>query len=80
MDGYGTLTFKNGTKFVGMFKDGLRHGDGSIYYKGSVEMGKWVNGKLSSKIWLLYEYNIIFWIKQLKVILIREFQKGQHSF
>ena len=51
MDGYGTLTFKNGTKFVGVFKDGLRHGDGSIYYKGSVEMGKWVNGKLLSKIW-----------------------------
>jgi hypothetical protein len=44
------LTFKNGTKFVGTFKNGLRHGDGSIYYKGSVEMGKWVNGKLSNKI------------------------------
>ena len=51
MEGYGTLTFKNGTKFVGMFKNGLRHGDGSIYYKGSVEMGKWSNGKLTNKIW-----------------------------
>ena len=44
------MVFKNGTKFVGMFKNGLRHGDGSIYYKGSVEMGRWNYGKLSNKI------------------------------
>jgi hypothetical protein len=35
-EGYGTLTTQKGVKFVGNFKDGLKHGEGSLFYKGKV--------------------------------------------
>ena len=44
---FGTHTFANGAKYVGEFKDGKRHGQGTIAYTdGSVKKGMWRDGEL----------------------------------
>lgn len=43
--GYKTEYYNNGDKYVGFFKDGKRHGEGSYYYvNGNQFDGNWVNG------------------------------------
>lgn len=49
-EGYGTLTTKEGVKFVGNFRDGLKHGEGSLFYRGKVEIARWANDKFVSNI------------------------------
>ena len=49
-NGYGTFIFDDGTKYVGEFKDGKRHGQGTCTYgkgklEGSKYIGEWKDGK-----------------------------------
>jgi len=38
--------WENGTKYMGEWKDGKRHGQGNMtYHDGSKFVGKWKNGK-----------------------------------
>tara|TARA_B100000315_G_scaffold164517_1_gene153154 strand:- start:316 stop:510 length:195 start_codon:yes stop_codon:yes gene_type:complete len=42
----GTHTFADGTKYVGEYRDGTRHGQGTYTFAdGRVEKGTWVNGE-----------------------------------
>ena len=44
---FGTDTYANGDKYVGEFKDGNKHGQGTYTFAdGRVEEGIWENGKL----------------------------------
>ena len=46
-NGYGTYTFANGDKYIGEYKDGEIHGQGTLTYAdGRVEKGIWENGQL----------------------------------
>ena len=45
-DGIGTYYFKDGTKYVGDFKDGLPHGEGKVVYlNGEAYEGEMANGQ-----------------------------------
>ena len=45
-NGYGTYTFANGDKYIGEYKDGEIHGQGTLTYAdGRVEKGIWENGQ-----------------------------------
>ena len=48
LDGFGTHTFKDGSYFIGDWKDGEKDGNGTIYFKtGSIKVtGTWDDGKL----------------------------------
>ncbi len=42
----GTHTFADGTKYVGEYRDGTRHGQGTYTFAdGRVEKGTWGNGE-----------------------------------
>ncbi len=43
LSGNGTLIWKNGQKYVGEFKDGLRHGEGILYSPNNeiTNQGRW---------------------------------------
>lgn len=44
---YGTLTYKNGDKYIGNFKDGQLNGKGTLTYAdGKIEKGIWKDGEL----------------------------------
>ena len=45
-NGYGTLTFASGGKYVGEYKNDKRHGQGTLTEaNGTIEYsGEWVNG------------------------------------
>ena len=44
---YGTFIFPDGAKYVGEFKDGKPHGQGTMTYAdGTVEKGIWKDGEL----------------------------------
>ena len=44
-NGEGTYTFANGAKYVGEFKDGLRHGEGTYTFaNGAKYVGEWKDG------------------------------------
>ena len=44
---FGTYTFASGDKYVGEFKDGVRHGQGTYTYaNGFIERGYYMNGDL----------------------------------
>ena len=44
---FGTYTYADGGKYVGEYKNGKRHGQGTFTYAGGViESGIWVNGEL----------------------------------
>ena len=46
-NGYGTSKWKNGTKYVGEYKDGKTHGQGTYTWAdGTVEKGIWESGEL----------------------------------
>jgi hypothetical protein len=45
-DCFGTMTYSTGGKYVGEWKDGLRHGQGTrIYASGGKYVGEWKDGK-----------------------------------
>lgn len=44
-NGFGTLKYKGGIKYVGEFKEGMRSGRGSLYFRGKAETAKWENDK-----------------------------------
>ena len=45
MDGKGEYTFPTGTKYVGEMKDGVFHGEGTLYFTtGSRYSATWING------------------------------------
>ena len=47
IDGYGTYTYANGSKYVGEYKDGKRNGLGTYTFaKGIVDKGIWKNNQL----------------------------------
>ena len=47
-NGMGRLTWANGSKFVGNFKKGKRHGKGLFTFPdGRREQGEWVHGLLN---------------------------------
>ena len=44
-EGYGTMTYKNGDKYVGNFKDGQHNGQGTMTHAdGKIEKGIWKDG------------------------------------
>ena len=46
-NGYGTYTWADGSKYVGEYKDGKRHGQGTFTATdGRVMKGIWENGEL----------------------------------
>lgn len=50
MEGHGIMTFANGSKYEGEFKDGAYNGEGRITQDdGTVIEGIWENGKLKEK-------------------------------
>ena len=47
INGYGTYTWENGSKYVGEYKDGKKHGQGTYTFaSGTVKKGIWKNHKL----------------------------------
>ncbi|MBC8173071.1 MAG: hypothetical protein H7X71_04115, partial [Chitinophagales bacterium] len=49
-DGFGTLTFSNGDRYEGAFKNNLRHGFGTFYFKdGIIQEGLWENDLFTGK-------------------------------
>ena len=57
MHGYGRAIYKNGTYYIGDFKEGKKHGNGRLTNEnGNVKQGRFENGKFIS--W--YYINIIF--------------------
>jgi len=49
--GFGTLTFTDGTKYVGQFKKNIIHGNGKYMdLDGNITSGKWTHGKIKKKI------------------------------
>ncbi|OON18350.1 MORN repeat protein [Opisthorchis viverrini] len=45
MEGQGTYTLSTGTRYVGGMKDGMFHGEGTLYYTGGSKfVANWVNG------------------------------------
>ncbi|GAA51232.1 MORN repeat-containing protein 5 [Clonorchis sinensis] len=45
MEGQGTYTLSTGTRYVGGMKDGMFHGEGTLYYSGGSKfVANWVNG------------------------------------
>ena len=47
-NGQGTFTYKNGTKYIGKFKNEKYHGKGTYTYKsGAKDFGEFQNGKLN---------------------------------
>lgn len=48
--GFGTLTYRNGNKYKGKWKNGLQHGDGELIKKnGAIIKAKWNKGKVVRK-------------------------------
>lgn len=47
-DGFGTLSYHGGIKYVGEFNRGYREGKGSLYHRGKVETAKWVKDSFVS--------------------------------
>ncbi|MBF0186832.1 MAG: hypothetical protein HQL50_02785 [Magnetococcales bacterium] len=48
--GRGSYLYPNGDRYVGMFRDGERHGDGIMYYdNGDRWVGQFVNGRRSGR-------------------------------
>ena len=44
-NGFGILVYKDGTKFQGMFKEGVLHGKGTfVDADGTVIKGEWYDG------------------------------------
>jgi len=49
-DGKGTMTYNDGSKYVGDFMHGKRHGPGSMTYNnGDVYTGVWEHGKYKTR-------------------------------
>ena len=47
INGYGTYTYANGSKYVGEWKDGKENGQGTYTFaNGTVDKGIWKNNKL----------------------------------
>ena len=47
INGYGTYTYANGSKYVGEWKDGKENGQGTYKFaNGKVDKGIWKNNKL----------------------------------
>ena len=47
VNGQGTLTFSDGSKYVGEFKEGKSHGQGTrTWSNGKIEEGIWENNRL----------------------------------
>ena len=45
MHGFGIFSWKNGKKYEGMYKDGLKHGLGKLtWFDGSSYDGEWSKG------------------------------------
>ena len=49
-NGFGTYTFKDGTKYIGYWKDDKKNGYGKAFHikSGKVEEGNWINGEFMS--------------------------------
>ncbi|KAA6397442.1 MAG: putative radial spoke head 1 [Streblomastix strix] len=49
-EGYGVMTYPDGSQYDGNFHDGKRHGDGTYTYpNGDTYVGEWANGKKHGK-------------------------------
>ena len=71
-DGNGKYIFDTGDFYVGEFKNGLREGNGTLYYKNKKMQykGKWKNDKRNGSGRYYYEngeYFIGFWKDNIKV-------------
>ena len=45
-DGFGKNIYGNGQKYIGEFKNGIRHGYGTTFFtRGDVYLGEYNNGK-----------------------------------
>lgn len=55
MDGFGTFEWDDGRKYMGEYKQGLKHGYGEFFwpdgrvYKGLWNRGNWIKGVFISK-------------------------------
>ncbi len=49
MEGSGKYIWKNGNRYTGNYKNGLRNGEGEMFWKDKNEIykGNWVNGEPS---------------------------------
>jgi clan AA aspartic protease (TIGR02281 family) len=55
IDGYGTIIYPNGDKYVGEFKDSMRNGIGTYtFISGSVYNGNFLNGKFNGNGTLIF--------------------------
>ena len=55
-DCIGILNFRSGSRYVGMWKKGKRHGKGILFYSsGNRYMGDWKKGKRHGKATLMYQ-------------------------
>ena len=49
-EGEGTYKFKNRARYVGYYKQNMKHGSGTFYYPdGSIYEGEWFEDKKSGK-------------------------------
>ena len=49
-NGYGTFIWPSGNKYVGEWKDGKKHGQGTYTYAdGTIEKGLWENDEFKGK-------------------------------
>ena len=48
-NGQGTFTYASGSKYVGEWKDSLRHGQGTLVFLGEEYIGEWKNGSRDGK-------------------------------
>ena len=57
-NGYGTYVYKDGTKYIGNFKEGRAHGQGACYYVSGDKdryIGEWANHNYNGKGVLVYK-------------------------
>ena len=51
MHGQGTLTWPDGQKYVGAFKDDKKHGQGVItWLNGDEYVGEWIDDKVNGRL------------------------------
>ena len=54
MDGYGIIDFSDGINYEGQWKNGIRHGEGTLT---SADGSKWVGEYKNDKIWNITNFD-----------------------